>query len=163
VLVEAADTGPFFHNNAVDTIEAAVDFYNSTAFQTSPSGPAVNGIRLEATQVFAVAAFLRVLNTLENIRSAGDIEKRAKLGTLAQGRELIRLSIAELTDALQVLSAANLHPVAQDRIRRAIEKDNQAFATTTLSTRNTRLDEALALKRQAVTEMVITNVPAFQF
>lgn len=163
VLVEAADTGPFFHNNAVDTIEAAVDFYNSAAFQASPSGAAVSGIRLEATQVFAVGAFLRVLNALENIRSAGDIEKRAKLGTLAQGRELIRLSIAELTDALQVLSAANLHPVAQNRIRQAITKDNQASATTTLSTRNTRLDEALALKLQAVNDMVITNVPAFQF
>lgn len=29
VLVEAADTGPFFHNNSIETIEGAVDFYNS--------------------------------------------------------------------------------------------------------------------------------------
>ncbi len=37
-LVEAADTGPFFHNNARATIEQAVAFYNSDAFNNSPSG-----------------------------------------------------------------------------------------------------------------------------
>ncbi|MDH3441787.1 MAG: hypothetical protein OEM63_13595, partial [Gammaproteobacteria bacterium] len=30
-LVEAADTGPFFHNNSVETIEGAVAFYNGDA------------------------------------------------------------------------------------------------------------------------------------
>ncbi len=37
-LVEAADTAPFFHDNAVETLEAAVDFYNSVAFAESPPG-----------------------------------------------------------------------------------------------------------------------------
>lgn len=35
-LVEAADTGPFFHNNSVETIEGAVAFYNSPVFNNSP-------------------------------------------------------------------------------------------------------------------------------
>ena len=30
--------GPFFHNNAVETIEGAVAFYNGEAFNNSPSG-----------------------------------------------------------------------------------------------------------------------------
>ena len=37
-LVEAADTAPFFHNNSIQTIEGAVEFYNSAAFNTSPAG-----------------------------------------------------------------------------------------------------------------------------
>ena len=39
-LVEAADTPPFFHNNARATLEEAVAFYNSDAFNNSPSGQA---------------------------------------------------------------------------------------------------------------------------
>ena len=35
-VVEAADTGPFFHNNSVETIEGAVAFYNGDAFNNSP-------------------------------------------------------------------------------------------------------------------------------
>jgi mono/diheme cytochrome c family protein len=34
-LVEAADSGPFFHNNVITTIEGAVDFYNSDAFNNN--------------------------------------------------------------------------------------------------------------------------------
>jgi cytochrome c peroxidase len=36
-LVEAADTAPFFHNNASATLEEAVAFYNSPAFNNSPA------------------------------------------------------------------------------------------------------------------------------
>ena len=38
-LVEAADTPPFFHNNSVETLEAAVAFYNNDSFANSPAGP----------------------------------------------------------------------------------------------------------------------------
>ena len=69
-LVEAADTGPFFHNNSVETIEGATAFYNGDAFNGSPAGQLLvgatgSGINLEATQVVAVAAFLRAINALE--------------------------------------------------------------------------------------------------
>jgi len=73
-LVEAADTGPFFHNNSVETIEGAVGFYNTDAFNNSPSGQFLSGgtgraIALDATQVEAVAAFLRALNALDQGRN----------------------------------------------------------------------------------------------
>ncbi|OLC38709.1 MAG: hypothetical protein AUH81_03525 [Candidatus Rokubacteria bacterium 13_1_40CM_4_69_5] len=76
-LVEAADTGPFFHNNAIETIEGAVAFYDGEAFNKSPAGRALAaadprgvGIELDGTQIVAVAAFLRVINVLENIRQS---------------------------------------------------------------------------------------------
>src|SRR5881296_806659 len=76
-LVEAADTGPFFHNNAIETIEGAVAFYDGEAFNKSPAGlalakadPEGKGIEPDGTQSVAIAAFLRVSNVLENIRQS---------------------------------------------------------------------------------------------
>src|SRR5262249_17320314 len=112
-LVEAAGTPPFFHNNAVNTIEDAVNFYTTAAFRNSPEGGiGPGGINLSPDQVLDIAAFLRVLNTLENIRSGGDLDKRAKTGSLPQGRELIRLAISEMKNALEVLNDRDLHPEA---------------------------------------------------
>src|SRR5688572_12369360 len=115
VLVEAADTGPFFHNNSIETIEGAVDFYNSRAFNEAPGfGAAIGGIRLEATEVVAVAALLRVINVLENERSARDLINRIKIATSqAQAKELANLANSEILDAIEVLVGGGLHRKAQ--------------------------------------------------
>jgi hypothetical protein len=156
VLVEAADTPPFFHSNVVSTIEEAVNFYNSTQFNNPPGfGPAVGGINLEATQVAAVAAFLRVLNALENIRSAIEIETRARNAKfLNDSVDLLHLSISELEDALDVLRCGGLHPIAQQRLRSAIELDRQASTTNSRSTRQALIDQAITLKLAARADMV---------
>src|SRR5262245_57152446 len=66
-LVEAAGTGPFFHNNSVETIEEAVAFYSSPAFNNSPVGNGIpGGINLTIQESADVAALLRVLNAIEN-------------------------------------------------------------------------------------------------
>jgi len=111
-LVEAADTGPFFHNNSVETIEGAVAFYNGDAFNNSPSGlflagidPNGVGIKLDATQVVAVAAFLRDINALENIRVSIDLLAR-------RTSESLRRAVFETEDAIDVLRGAGLHPSA---------------------------------------------------
>jgi hypothetical protein len=44
VVVEAADTGPFFHDNSIRTIEGAVEFYNSTSFNNSPIGQVIKSL-----------------------------------------------------------------------------------------------------------------------
>jgi hypothetical protein len=118
-LVEAADTGPFFHNNSVETIEGAVAFYSGDAFNGSPAGKllanATGGpINLDATQVVAVAAFLRVINTLENIRAGTELIGRATAATTARARGTVLLARAkhEIEDAIEVLSGGGLHPAA---------------------------------------------------
>ena len=126
VVVEAADTGPFFHNNAIDTVEGAVDFYNSDAFNKAPGiGGILTGdqglIKLAATEVVAVAAFMRAINALENIRSARDLAVRARNSTtLAIVDELLELAIAEAEDARKVLNCGNLHFSAQRHLIDAI-------------------------------------------
>lgn len=156
VLVEAADTGPFFHNNAIETIEGAVDFYNSTAFNTAPGfGAAIGGIRLEATEVVAVAAFLRVINVLENERSARDLINRIKIATSQhQAEELANLAVSEIDDAIQVLDGGGLHPKAQRDLRRARRNARQAGQETTVSMRVAEANQALGFLSQAKADII---------
>ena len=128
-LVESADTGPFFHNNTIQTIEGAVGFYDGESFNNSPSGrflagtdPEGVGIELDGTQIVAIAAFLRVVNTLENIRQSN--QSLTQVGTLGffertRGRELLGRAANETADAIAVLSAGGLHPDAVLILERA--------------------------------------------
>ena len=114
-LVETADTPPFFHNNSVKTLEGAVAFYNGDAFNNSPAGQLVigatgSGINLDASQVDAVAAFLRVINALDNIRLSSTLLNRARAAVTGDDRATAMLIRArhESEDAGQVLSEASL-------------------------------------------------------
>jgi len=117
-LAEAADTGPFFHNNAVDTIEDAVSFYFSPTFQASPSSffifPA-----LDTEQQGDIAAFLRVVNSATNI---AQVKKRAEYiqNVRSSGNtDILKIAIADARDARVVLSDKNLSPDAQAQLRDA--------------------------------------------
>jgi len=69
-LVEAADTGPWFHNNVIDNLEEAVAFFSSSYFANSPAADPVTGvgpISLLPQESDQVAAFLRVLNAAFNL------------------------------------------------------------------------------------------------
>jgi mono/diheme cytochrome c family protein len=125
-LVEAADTGPFFHNNSVETIEGAVAFYNGDAFNNSPAGLLIqgatgSGINLDGTQVVEVAAFLRVINALENIRSSVQFIEDAQLFPEPRAGELLDLAIADTEDAIMVLRGGALHPEAVTLLRASRE------------------------------------------
>jgi len=119
-LVEAADTGPFFHNNAIETSEGAVSFFNGTAFNNSPAGLFLqqatgSAINLDGTQVVAVAAFLRVINALENIRQSIEllepVAQKTRLGA-AQAERTLDRTARETEDGIMVLAGAGLHPGA---------------------------------------------------
>src|SRR5262245_58100165 len=121
-LVEAADTGPFFHDNSIQTLEGAVAFYDGDSFNNSPAGQALaaldpehTGIELDGTQIGASAAFLRVINSLDNRRQATEaLEGVGRLGFFERerGRVLLDRAAHETEDASTVLSAGGLHPDA---------------------------------------------------
>jgi cytochrome c peroxidase len=50
-LIEAADTGPFFHTNAFNTIEDAVTFYTTATFANSPAGEEMRFRSLQPTSL----------------------------------------------------------------------------------------------------------------
>jgi mono/diheme cytochrome c family protein len=119
-LVEAADTGPFFHNNSIETIEGAVAFYDGESFNNSPAGQLIiqatgSGIEIDGTQVVAIAAFLRVINALENIRQSIELlDKFASKNfrTVKEGEDLLDRALAETKDSSMVLKSGGLHPEA---------------------------------------------------
>jgi hypothetical protein len=124
-LVEAAATGPFFHNNAVDTIEEAVDFYNSDEFAKSPGGQGLvalagGGIQLTDNQVAAVAAFLRVINALEKIRSATELLNEVQeTRALSEARRSLGISNTEIGHGIRVLQEVKLHREAVAHLKAA--------------------------------------------
>jgi cytochrome c peroxidase len=126
-LVEAADTPPFFHDNSVATLEAAVAFYDGESFDASPAGQALaaatgSGIELDATEIAAIAAFLRAVNALENIRAAvAMLDARARRADFPteEYAALMNRARDEIEDAIDVLEADGLHPEAVHGLARA--------------------------------------------
>jgi mono/diheme cytochrome c family protein len=143
-LVEAADTPPFFHNNARPTIEQAVAFYNSAAFNNSPAGQA-GRIALSDEQANDIAAFLRALNALENIRQSEAYIRTAIGRTPPAGVEPLRLAREEIQDAIEVLAAVGLHADAVADLNQAMRSAAPAQAYSYQSD----LEHALAALQSA--------------
>ena len=162
VVIEAADTGPFFHNNAIQTIEEAVDFYNSAAFNNSAAGLGFKGqdtggigIHLETTDVESVAALLRVLNSLENIRSSSELDRAAIGIDFQKAKALIDLASFDTEDAFQVLEERTLHRVAVRKLKEAFVFERLALTTPSSPKRSQLLQKVLVLKEQARNEMIV--------
>jgi len=163
VVVEAADTGPFFHNNSVTTIEEAVAFYNSDVFQNSQVGVQFKaadtghiGIHLEATQVEAVAAMLRVLNALENIRSSSELDAAAvDLKDKAKAKMLLDLASVDTRDSVRVRAERGLHLEAVGLLQIAFEKEVAAADENSRPRRDDLIAEILQLKTQARAAMIV--------
>ena len=68
----------------------------------------------------AIAAFLRVLNALENIRSSIDLAERGRTRTrLSDLQDQARLSLAETVDGLEVLSNGAMATNSEVTVRAA--------------------------------------------
>jgi len=157
-LVEAADTGPFFHNNAIETIEGAVGFYDGESFNNSPAGRAVGGIELDGTQIVEIAAFLRVINALENIRQstvllAESLHKDVVNTTRAP--VLVTRALPEMRDAREVLAGGGLHPQAVAHLEAAAQSAKKAAKRW--FGRRERIERALQDLQRARAELIETS------
>lgn len=162
-LVEAADTPPFFHNNSVNSLEGAIAFYNGDAFNNSPAGQLVrgatgSGINLDATQVEAIAAFLRVINVLENIRQSSvylrEYADRDFLGNV-EYRHLLEQALQENLDAIMVLEQGRLHPEAIRLLKQASEIIQQAQRFKNYDKKREEARNAIEKLEMAIKELVI--------
>ena len=161
-LVESAGTGAFFHNNAVSTIEAAVGFYDGDSFNNSPSGqflksidPQQKGIELDATQISAIAAFLRVINAIENIRQSNELlgdSAREPPPRRESAADLLKRARSVVATAARVLSEAGLHPQAVTHLQAA--QAHIARAATYRSPPRSIIDDALRAQQRARAELV---------
>lgn len=162
-LIEAADTGPFFHNNARGPdIENAVAFYASAPFGFSPAAVALEArfgspLNLGAQDSFHIARFLRVLNSafnadiaIQRLNAANTLVARFGNTRADIQTKLLDLAREELNDALSVLSfQSGLYTAAQTSIAQANTQIAAGIAATTASQRQTRINAALNLVRNA--------------
>jgi hypothetical protein len=157
-LVEAADTGPFFHTNAIETIEGAVAFFNGASFNNSPAGRAVGGIILDGTQVEEIAAFLRVINVLENIRQSIELLKPVAQRT-SSTEEKIRRAVGqaaqETQDSIRVLSGGGLHPQAVQHLEEALQLIRKAEHGFLF--RSKQAEQAIRQQEKARAELVAAS------
>ena len=150
-VVEAADTPPFFHNNSIRTLEGAVDFYTTAAFEDSPAGQALIendsggvGIELETTHVESIAAFLRVLNVLENLRSVVEVATFALDVTKSSAaKNMLKLSLFDLEDAKEVLEEGDLHLGTIKDLDKAHKELTKASKTNNSNNRNNKIQKGL--------------------
>ncbi len=154
-LVEAADTPPFFHNNSVATLEGAIAFYNGDSFRNSPAGQLLRSatgsdINLDATQVEAVGAFMRVINALENIRTSTALLNRALETDRQKDYDRLRFANEETDDAIMVLSDAGLHFEAVRHLREARNLTRRAADNASPGTAR----DAIAALQRARNELI---------
>lgn len=165
-LIEAADTGPFFHHNNLGSessnlgLPGTISFYGSDAFNTSPAGKDLikkfgTPVTLPGNSIVEIAAFLRVLNTFFNLDLATQrLQASQRLNSeywdyrkeIQQG--LIVLARKEVADALRVLASNDgppLHTAEQATLSTIIGALDTAASTTDPSVRLSRTTDALAL------------------
>ena len=149
-LIEAADTTPSFHDNSAATIEDAVRFYTTRTFANSTEGQTLN-IRLTSSDIIAIAALLRTLNAIENIRSSNAFVTLALGQTTAAARPLLRLASADTSDAITVLTSGprRLYAVSAALIGAARLLERAAARTPPVALRDYLLRRAIDLKLQA--------------
>jgi hypothetical protein len=111
-LVEAADTPPYFHNNAAATLEDAVAFYTTDTFNASPSG-AGRAFILTEDEIRQIAAFLRALNAVQNVDEAIAYIDSAKSLPAARAKLGIDMASAQVQDAIEVLTTGPLELFTQ--------------------------------------------------
>lgn len=169
-VIEAADTAPFFHNNSVNTIEEAIAFYNTNAFHASPGAKPANPddpdsvcercIHLESTQIMSVALFVRTLNAMENIRGSNVLDEQVKELSWRNGREILKLAIAETNDAIEVLEGGQVIPNPESvvKLKAALRFEKRALRYRFTRGRNRLLRKAIAAKNTA-NDLLLTDAP----
>lgn len=158
-VVEAADTAPFFHSNAVATLEGVVEFYGGPVFN-GPRAPSAQ-FSFDATQVTQLANFMRGINTLQNV----DVARRELAEILAftgnpqpEVQARLQTALLETGDALRVLGQTGIFPAAATQITTAQQRIVQAQGTNNPNQRRTIIQQAIAAL-DAARPLVATVTP----
>ncbi|HEX8108163.1 MAG TPA: hypothetical protein VF516_10575 [Kofleriaceae bacterium] len=171
-LIEAADTGPFFHtattvagapahNTAIATvIEEAIAFYATPAFNNSPAGK-ILPISLTAEQIDDIGRFLRGINAAFNaalavkrLDASAALVKQFPNTYLEIQREELRLAKVEIRDAIRVLHGVpNLDAASLAQLKAAAALVDTARRTHMPATRAKNISAARGLVSDASTRI----------
>ena len=161
-LVEAADTAPFFHNNAEVgsvflTTMGRILFFYGTSFQFSKgaqfldSQPEFGPGNINASTTSGISHTLVVLNVVFNIDLA--LQRLRAAETLATDLRAIRADVQaqlmllageEIEDAIRVLRDENIHQAEQNALQSVLNQVRTANAGALWSTRRSVITTAIA-------------------
>ena len=147
----------------INEIEGAVAFYDGESFNNSLAGKLLrqatgSGIEIDGTQVVAIAAFLRVINALENIRQSIELlEPVAHKASRSeeQIKRLVGQAAQETQDSIRVLSGGGLHSQAVQHIEEALRQMRKAEHGVLLWSK--QAEEAIRQQEKARAELVATS------
>jgi len=162
-LIEAVDTGPFFHTNGFGhSIESAIFFYAGEPFTSSPAGLDLtarfgNPLVIPTQEGFSMGRFLRGLNIALNLDIAkqklraaltlanrfGDTRVDIQRGLLTSGQAEINDAIRVLTDSAVTILPNPFYPVAVDRLGLATQEIAAAM-TAPVSSRAGHISNAVS-------------------
>lgn len=164
-LIEAADTGPFFHTNTFTNMEGVAGFYRNFPFSGSPADNLLaqkfgTPVSFSNDDANLIARFLRGLNVALNLDMAQ--QRLTAAQTLANRFHdtradvqagLMQLAENELNDALSVLTdqatTQPFYPVSVDRIGLAKQEIDAGLAATDWSARQSHISTALSRTQNA--------------
>lgn len=161
-LVEAADTAPFFHNNAevgsvfLTTMDRIMFFYGtsfqfSTGAQFLDNQPEFGPGNISAPTTAGISQMLVVLNAVFNIDIARQrLQAAEKLATDLRAIradiqvQLMLLAGEEIEDAIRVLRDQNIHQAEQNTLQGILNQVRSSNAGALWSTRRSVITSALA-------------------
>ena len=157
-LVEAADTGPFFHTDtavigapafntqSANTIEEATAFYATPAFGNRPGG--AGPLVMNATDIANIGRFLRATNAVFNVQMAfARLQGSQGVGNqfgnneLAVQQRLLVLARVEVDDALEVLQGAPGGTINSAQVARLQIARSNIVAASTNNNFTTRMSQ----------------------
>jgi len=169
-IIEAADTGPFFHQHGfgqgpgdpTNFIESAVAFYSTGLFLQSPAAHELD-LRFGAPvnvgpSVGTIGRFLRVLNASFNLALAKQRLDASRLLNIQYWgyrddiqKGLLKLANKEIDDARRVLTngGPDLHAAQVTSLASAQTLLAQAIAATDPAVRKARTESAITLVQNA--------------
>lgn len=154
-LIEAADTGPFFHTNAFEDIEDAIEFYTSSAFANSAAGGG-NAIPLSSTDIQNLGKFLRSLNAAFNVQLAiyrleSTISVVAEYKNRFKGvqKGMLETAQSEIRDALRVLDEVGIYSSVRSQLESSDASLDDAIAESNFSDRQEHAADALGFAENA--------------
>jgi hypothetical protein len=159
VLIEAAATPPYFHDNSSPTLETAVSFYCSKEFNDAlnrglPPGFPPLATVLPSDAATLMSCFLRAIGCAELIERSMQnnvLAKKPSTETMMPDAYFIEASMEHTKDAIKVLKEGTfmLCPEAQDRLQKALDYQKLAQLTFIKNARGFLLDKANGYLAQA--------------
>ena len=105
---------------------------------------------MDAEEIRKIAAFLRTISAMENIRLANSLIQNALIREVGLGRELLVLAGAETEDAFRNLyGSSGIYPTSIQLLFDALILQKQAIEALTVPARDSLAGSALAKLNEA--------------